>query len=106
MEGKKKVNRNIKTFKYKTRYYLVFLITGSEKTKLSFSSQAQYLVINEASVLWLINKIPNSLDLKKNTIMHRFRGNIILKGCNAFDEIQWKEIRIGNNNFKALFSYR
>lgn len=74
---------------------------GINKTKLSFSSQAQYLLINEASVSWLVDKISDDTDFEKDTTVHRFRGNIIAKGCNAFDEIQWEYIRIGNNNFKV-----
>ncbi|XP_029670318.1 molybdenum cofactor sulfurase 2 [Formica exsecta] len=74
---------------------------GINKTELSFSSQAQYLVINEASVSWLVDKVSDDTNFKKDTTVHRFRGNIIVKGCNAFDEIQWKYIRIGNNNFKV-----
>ncbi|EFN88009.1 molybdenum cofactor sulfurase 1 [Harpegnathos saltator] len=73
---------------------------GSDK-ELSFSSQAQYLAINEASVSWLIDKVTDGIDFKKDTVVHRFRGNIIIKGCNAFEEIQWQHIRIGNNNFKV-----
>ncbi|EFN72786.1 Molybdenum cofactor sulfurase [Camponotus floridanus] len=74
---------------------------GLNKADLSFSNQAQYLVINEASVSWLIDKISDDTDFKKDTSIHRFRGNIIVKGCNAFDELQWEYIRIGNNNFKV-----
>ncbi|EGI67561.1 Molybdenum cofactor sulfurase 1 [Acromyrmex echinatior] len=73
---------------------------GLDKTELSFSSQAQYLAINEASVSWLSDKISHDLDFIKDTAVHRFRGNIIVKGCEAFDEMKWEHIRIGNNNFK------
>lgn len=78
-----------------------FLFAGLDKEELSFSNQAQYLVINEASILWLIDKISDDIDFKKDTTVYRFRGNIIVKGCNAFDEQQWEYIRIGNNNFKV-----
>ncbi|KAG5317402.1 MOCO1 sulfurase, partial [Pseudoatta argentina] len=73
---------------------------GLDKTELSFSSQAQYLAINEASVSWLIDKISHDLDFIKDTAVHRFRGNIIVRGSEAFDEMKWEHIRIGNNNFK------
>ncbi|XP_014488950.1 PREDICTED: molybdenum cofactor sulfurase 3 [Dinoponera quadriceps] len=73
---------------------------GSDK-ELSFSSQAQYLAVNEASVSWLIDKVSDDVDFKRDTAVHRFRGNIIVKGCNAFEEMQWQYIRIGNNNFKV-----
>lgn len=80
-------------------YY--FSSSGLDKAELSFSSQAQYLAVNEASVSWLIDKISDDLDFKKDTAVHRFRGNIIVEGCKAFDEMQWKHVRIGNNNFKV-----
>lgn len=59
------------------------------------------MAVNEASVSWLIDKVSDDTDFKKDTAVHRFRGNIILKGCNAFEEMQWQHIRIGNNNFKV-----
>nr|XP_012223051.1 PREDICTED: molybdenum cofactor sulfurase 1 [Linepithema humile]XP_012223052.1 PREDICTED: molybdenum cofactor sulfurase 1 [Linepithema humile] len=74
---------------------------GLNEAKLSFSSQAQYLIINETSVSWLVDEVSDDLDFEKDTAIHRFRGNIIIKGCNAFDEMQWQQIRIGNNNFKV-----
>lgn len=80
-------------------YY--FSLTGLDKTELSFSSQAQYLAVNEASVSWLTDKVSDDLDFKKNTAVHRFRGNMIVEGCKAFDEMQWKYVRIGKNNFKV-----
>lgn len=77
-----------------------FFLAGLE-AELSFSSQAQYLLINNASVSWLIDKVSNDSDFKKNTAVHRFRGNIIVENCDAFDEMQWQHIRIGDNNFKV-----
>ncbi|XP_029165139.1 molybdenum cofactor sulfurase 1 isoform X2 [Nylanderia fulva] len=74
---------------------------GINKTELSFSSQAQYLAINETSVSWLVDRVSDNTDFNKDTTIHRFRGNIIIKGCDAFDEMQWEFIRIGNNNFKV-----
>ncbi|XP_053996979.1 molybdenum cofactor sulfurase 1 [Hylaeus anthracinus] len=70
----------------------------SNKPELSFSSQAQYLLINKASVQWLSEKISNT-KVQKDTIIHRFRGNIILNSCEAFEEMKWKHIRIGQNSF-------
>lgn len=83
-----------------------FSLTGLDKAELSFSSQAQYLAVNEASVSWLNDKVSDDLDFQKDTAVHRFRGNIIVEGCEAFDEMQWEHVRIGNNNFKVwIFLY-
>lgn len=70
----------------------------STKPELSFSSQAQYLLINKASVLWLSDKISDK-EVQKDTIIHRFRGNMILNGCKAFEETEWKHVYIGKNSF-------
>jgi len=83
----------------KTFYYISF--AGENTAELSFSSQAQYLLINQASVSWLSDKVVDDLDFKKDTAVHRFRGNIIVEGSDAFNETQWKHVRIGNNNFKV-----
>ncbi|KAF7994271.1 hypothetical protein HCN44_003361 [Aphidius gifuensis] len=74
----------------------------NEKTsKLSFSSQAQFLMINEASIEWLIEQLPNDSDCNKETILHRFRGNIIVEGAEPFNEINWSKITIGKNIFEV-----
>jgi len=83
----------------KAFYYIFF--AGENTAELSFSSQAQYLLINRASVSWLSDKVTDDLDFKRDTVVYRFRGNIIVDGNDAFDEIQWKHVRIGNNNFKV-----
>ncbi|XP_033329340.2 molybdenum cofactor sulfurase [Megalopta genalis] len=71
-----------------------------KKPDLSFSSQAQYLLINKASVLWLGDKVPDT-KVQKDTIIHRFRGNMVLSGCEAFAETQWKYVCIGKNKFSV-----
>ncbi|XP_076294730.1 molybdenum cofactor sulfurase isoform X1 [Lasioglossum baleicum] len=68
------------------------------KPDLSFSSQAQYLLINKASVLWLSDKVSDT-EVQKDTIIHRFRGNMVLNGCEAFEETKWKHVCIGRNKF-------
>lgn len=71
------------------------------KLELSFSSQAQFLMINEGSVKWLIKKIPNDSDCNRETILHRFRGNIIVEGAEPFEEENWTNLTIGKNTFKV-----
>ncbi|XP_078038329.1 molybdenum cofactor sulfurase [Augochlora pura] len=69
-----------------------------KKPELSFSSQAQYLLLNKASVSWLSDKVPDT-KVQKDTIMHRFRGNMVLSGCEAFEETKWTCVCIGKNKF-------
>ncbi|KAK2584974.1 hypothetical protein KPH14_008505 [Odynerus spinipes] len=73
---------------------------GLYNPELSFSSQAQYLVLNEESISWLCSRINDTEDFNKDTVLHRFRGNIVLSNCKAFEEFSWKTIRIGNIKFQ------
>jgi hypothetical protein len=34
--------------------------------------------------------------------MNRFRPNIVVTGCEAFDEDTWRRIRIGDNTFRVV----
>ncbi|XP_014225318.1 molybdenum cofactor sulfurase 3 [Trichogramma pretiosum] len=71
------------------------------KPELSFASQSQYLLINSASISWLANEIPNDFDCIKDTMLPRFRGNFVIKGCAPFEEINWKSVKIGNCTFQV-----
>lgn len=74
---------------------------NSDGGELSFSSQAQYLLINRTSVRWLIDQIPEDSDCDKKTILNRFRGNFIVDGADAFEEIDWRRIVIGKTFFEV-----
>lgn len=80
-----------------------------ESPELSFASQGQYLLINEASISWLADRIPEGSECERSSILHRFRGNIIVTGCAAFEETTWKSIRIGmcdfEVNLRILFNF-
>lgn len=69
---------------------------------ISLSNQAQFLLINVASVDWLTKKVENWMELDdvpekmlQNTI-DRFRANLIVESAIPLDESEWKSIRIGN----------
>ncbi|XP_046476693.1 molybdenum cofactor sulfurase 1 isoform X2 [Neodiprion pinetum] len=68
---------------------------------ISFSSQAQYLLINQASIRWLAEKITPDSECDKDTILDRFRGNIVVDGCEPFDEMKWTSIKIGKTMFRV-----
>lgn len=95
---KKDIFHNIKFKDSVFSYITAFCFAENNKTELSFASQAQYLVINKASVSWLSDKI-SDIGFQKDTIIHRFRGNMILSGCEAFEETKWKHVYIGKNSF-------
>lgn len=75
---------------------------------ISLSNQAQFLLINVASVDWLTKKVDNWMELDdvpekvlQNTI-DRFRANLIVESPTPLEESQWKSLRIGNVQFTAV----
>lgn len=76
-----------------------------DKKLLSLSNQAQYLLINKATVKWLSEKIKDPLftdDL--NHLTDRFRGNLIIEMEQELLEREWHSVIIGNHEFKVLIS--
>lgn len=74
---------------------------------ISLSNQAQFLLINVASVDWLTKKVDDWMELDdvpekmlQNTI-DRFRANLIVESATPLEESQWKSLRIGNVQFTA-----
>lgn len=74
---------------------------------ISLSNQAQFLLINVASVSWLTQKVENWAELDdcaekvlQNTI-DRFRANLIVDTGLALDEMKWTSIRIGGVKFNV-----
>ncbi|KAJ8682706.1 hypothetical protein QAD02_018498 [Eretmocerus hayati] len=69
--------------------------------KLSFASQSQYLLINESSVSWLNDRLPEDAKCDEKTLIHRFRGNLIIKGSLPFEELTWSRVSVGNCEFEV-----
>lgn len=63
---------------------------------VSFTDGFPLLLISEASLGDLNSK------LDKPITMNRFRPNIVVRGCNAFAEDTWREIRIGELTFEVV----
>lgn len=68
---------------------------------ISLSNQAQFLLINVASVDWLTKKVDDWCELDnvsekvlQNTI-DRFRANLIVESPLPLDESEWNSVRIG-----------
>lgn len=73
-----------------------------EKTLLSLSNQAQFLLINKATVRWLHDKIRDPLFVDDvEHLTDRFRGNIIIDMDNELVERDWHKIIIGNLEFRV-----
>lgn len=73
-----------------------------ETKLLSLSNQAQFLLVNRATVRWLHDKIEDTTftdDLDRLT--DRFRGNIIIDMEEELAEREWRRVVIGKHEFKV-----
>ncbi|STO98158.1 hybrid-cluster NAD(P)-dependent oxidoreductase [Grimontia hollisae] len=80
------------------------LFTGEEatprysqtaETEVSFADGFPLLVVSEASLEALNARSPDK------HVMDQFRSNIVVSGCEAFEEDTWGKIRIGGVTFKV-----
>ncbi|XP_049291674.1 molybdenum cofactor sulfurase [Anopheles funestus] len=72
--------------------------------ELSLNNQAQLLLINRTSVRWLRDKVDDwdgaempSLD----SLVDRFRGNLIIETARPLEESDWHRVRIGQSGFSV-----
>ncbi|XP_062539746.1 molybdenum cofactor sulfurase 3-like [Armigeres subalbatus] len=74
----------------------------SEK-EIALANQAQFLLINQASVRWLADKVSDWDNLYEEptlgSLVDRFRGNLIIETPQAMEECDWKEVRVGQQAF-------
>lgn len=62
----------------------------------SFADGFPFLIISQASIDFLSNELGRTLSAE------RFRPNILVSGCEAFAEDQWKRISINNIEFDIV----
>ncbi|NXN10514.1 MOCOS sulfurase, partial [Indicator maculatus] len=77
---------------------------SATKISLSFVNEAQYLVINVASILQLKEHISARLEepLEMEELLRRFRANIVISAPQSFEEEEWAEISIGALRFQVV----
>lgn len=68
--------------------------------EIALSNQAQFLLINKASVRWLNQKVVNEKESLANTI-DRFRANLVLETQIALEETEFESLTIGETEFKV-----
>jgi len=73
--------------------------TDNKPSQVGFTDGYPFLVISEASLEELSKRIPASTP---NFIMRRFRPNIVLSGCQPFEEDKIHEFKIGDITFEVL----
>ncbi|XP_060896884.1 molybdenum cofactor sulfurase isoform X1 [Labrus mixtus] len=79
---------------------------AATSTSLSLVNEAQYLMINRASVE-LIQKLMSSREddsegdqiLDTQNVISRFRANLVIAGVEPFEEDNWSHLIIGNTRF-------
>ncbi|KAL2634560.1 hypothetical protein R1flu_006039 [Riccia fluitans] len=64
--------------------------------KTAFADGYPILLFSEASMEALNSRLPESLPL------NRFRPNIVVKGCEPFEEDLWRRFSIDNHNFQGV----
>jgi len=64
--------------------------------RVSFADGFPFLLISEASLADLNSRLTIPVS------MSRFRPNLVVSGCEAFAEDQWKKIRIGHIEFELV----
>ncbi|XP_037661814.1 molybdenum cofactor sulfurase isoform X2 [Choloepus didactylus] len=75
---------------------------------LSLVNEAQYLLINRSSVVELQQQLStrdeNGMEelFPMNSLISRFRANIIINGTRPFEEEKWDEISVGSLHFQVL----
>lgn len=89
-----------------TEVYLAFMPNSSfrqvdrdffsDDKRVSFADAFPFLLTNEASLVDLNSRLEKSIG------MERFRPNIVVKGTEAFQEDDWKRIRIGDVEFSVV----
>lgn len=63
---------------------------------VSFADGFPFLLISQASLDDLSSRLADDIEMK------RFRPNIVVSGCEPFDEDSWGEFSIGDFEFKAV----
>ena len=74
----------------------VDLTFANKGDKTAFSDGFPLLLISQASLDDLNSRLAQPIT------MHRFRPNIVVKGCEPYAEDNWKQIRIGNVEYSLV----
>ncbi|XP_059337924.1 molybdenum cofactor sulfurase isoform X1 [Ammospiza nelsoni] len=79
-------------------------LSSATNISLSLVNEAQYLLINVASILQLKEHISARLKepLEIEELIRRFRANIVISAPESFEEEEWTEISIGALQFQVV----
>jgi uncharacterized protein YcbX len=68
-------------------------VKSAANAQVSFADGYPLLLISEASLADLNQRLPESL------LMNRFRPNLVVSGCDAYAEDTWQQVRINQTRF-------
>ncbi|NXE27500.1 MOCOS sulfurase, partial [Ardeotis kori] len=79
-------------------------LASATNISLSLVNEAQYLLINVASIVQLKEHISARLEepLEIEELIRRFRANIVISALESFEEEEWAEISIGALQFQVV----
>ncbi|NXE04421.1 MOCOS sulfurase, partial [Lophotis ruficrista] len=79
-------------------------LASATNISLSLVNEAQYLLINVASIVRLKEHISARLEepLEIEELIRRFRANIVISAPESFEEEEWAEISIGALQFQVV----
>lgn len=82
------------------------MFTGTVK-QLALANKAQFLLINKASVQWLIEDIPkNDLPGDIHGVIQRFRPNLVVDFEEPLTENSFRQMTVGKNIFTVSIYFR
>lgn len=67
---------------------------AAQTDRVAFSDGFPFLIVSENSLNSLNSQLENPVE------MARFRPNLVISGCEAYAEDTWREIKIGNIEFR------
>ncbi|NXE76255.1 MOCOS sulfurase, partial [Cochlearius cochlearius] len=79
-------------------------LESATNISLSLVNEAQYLLINVASIVQLKEHVSARLEepLEIEELIRRFRANIVISAPESFEEEEWAEISIGALRFQVV----
>ncbi|XP_078581461.1 molybdenum cofactor sulfurase-like [Branchiostoma floridae x Branchiostoma japonicum] len=77
--------------------------TPDGKFSLSLANESQYLLISRASVRELQQQIAanSNMVIPIEDLVQRFRGNLVIDSRQAYEEDEWTELMIGQQQFQS-----
>ncbi|XP_065688271.1 molybdenum cofactor sulfurase isoform X1 [Patagioenas fasciata] len=79
-------------------------LASATNISLSLVNEAQYLLINRASIMQLKEHVSARLEepLEIEELIRRFRANLVIRAPEPFEEEEWAEISIGALRFQVV----